>query len=199
VRIGLLFAVVAGALAPGFGARLLAALLAPVVLGLDWADGALARRLGTASRLGAVLDIVGDRLVETIWWITLAKVGLVPLAVPVVVVSRGIVVDALRALALARGLTAFGEGTMMRSRLGHALVASRPSRAAYGLLKAAVFPLLFALQALRASSPSDLAALAALLEPVTSALVGLAVGFCLLRAVPVVVESRALLEPEAGS
>jgi hypothetical protein len=48
-------------------------------------------------------------------------------------------VDALRALALARGKTAFGEKTMMRSRLGLWLAASRLHRALYGGAKVVTF------------------------------------------------------------
>lgn len=194
VRCLLLFVVVGLAFAPGFTPRLVAVALAVVVIALDAADGAIARRLGIVSRFGAVADIVGDRLVEIVWWIALAELQVIPLVVPIIVVTRAVVVDALRSLALARGFTAFGQETMMRSTIGRVLVASRASRAAYGTVKALAFPLLFAIHALRSLPADEVASLVTMLLPLSQLLVALAVVFCLVRALPVLVESRALLQ-----
>jgi hypothetical protein len=67
--------------------------------------------------------------------------------------ARGILVDGIRALALERGMTAFGASTMMRSKLGTLLVSSRLSepyvagRRAFSLLILAFAPGLFGISA----------------------------------------------------
>ena len=95
-----------------------AALSLPVVaIAMDALDGIVARRMGLTSKLGAVLDITADRIVEHVYWITFAVIQMVPLWIPLVVVTRSFVVDAVRGFALARGRTAFGEDSMARSRL----------------------------------------------------------------------------------
>ena len=50
-------------------------------------------------------------------------------------ITRSFAVDAVRSLALAEGKTAFGDKTMMQSRLGLWLAASRFHRALYGVTK----------------------------------------------------------------
>ena len=64
--------------------------LAFVALVMDWLDGYLARRLGCESKVGGVLDIVGDRIAENVWWVVFAWLHVIPLWVPIVVLSRGI-------------------------------------------------------------------------------------------------------------
>jgi CDP-diacylglycerol--glycerol-3-phosphate 3-phosphatidyltransferase len=99
----------------------------------------VARKLGIASKLGALLDITGDRIVENAFWIYFAVINLVPLWMPLAVISRSFFIDSLRAVAFAEGKTAFGPDTMMKSELARFLVASRFSRGVYGFSKAAVF------------------------------------------------------------
>ena len=79
-----------------------------VLIWMDALDGYVARRLNETSKLGAVVDILGDRVVEMSYWIVFAKFGWVPLWVAILVSARGILVDGIRALALERGMTAFG-------------------------------------------------------------------------------------------
>ncbi len=105
----------------------------------DGLDGWVARRRGSTSRFGAVFDIAGDRVVETVLWIVYADLGLIPIWVPLLVVTRGSVVDALRSLSYADGMTAFGERNMMRSSLTHWLTAGRFMRGFYGVAKAIAF------------------------------------------------------------
>ncbi|MCI0329487.1 MAG: CDP-alcohol phosphatidyltransferase family protein [candidate division Zixibacteria bacterium] len=122
-----------------FWGNLLATLLVAAVIWMDAWDGYVARKLGIASKLGALLDITGDRIVENAFWIYFAVVNMVPLWMPLAVISRSFIVDSLRAAAFAEGKTAFGPDTMMKSPLTKFLVASPFSRALYGFAKAAVF------------------------------------------------------------
>ena len=118
---------------------LLAAVLTIVSILMDGLDGWVARRYGEVSRIGAVIDILTDRIVELTYWIAFAVLGWIPAWIPIVVAVRGLLVDGARAVAFEHGLTAFGPTTMMRSRIGGFLVASRESRSAYGIAKAAAF------------------------------------------------------------
>jgi CDP-diacylglycerol--glycerol-3-phosphate 3-phosphatidyltransferase len=159
---------------------------------MDGLDGWVARRWGEVSRFGAVLDILADRVVELTYWIGFAALGWVPVWVPLVVAVRGLLVDGARALALERGLTAFGPTTMMTTRVGRTLVSSRASRNLYGAAKLLAFSLLILASA--AGVAPTLRAAAASLAAVS---VYLAVGLCVLRGIPVLLEARRMLEQGA--
>ena len=109
------------------------------VIVLDGLDGVVARALNEQSKFGSVFDILGDRVVENLYWIAFAVIGWVAVWVPMVVVARGILTDGLRSIALSQGYTAFGSSTMMKNKFCHFLTASRFSRAVYGIAKALAF------------------------------------------------------------
>ncbi len=138
-RLLLLFFVVAMIYHRGPVAVALAMALVALVFAGDGLDGYVARRRGSTSPFGAVFDIAGDRVVEQILWIVFAHLDLVGVWVPLVVVTRGSVVDALRSLSYADGMTAFGERNMMRSALTRWLTAGRFMRALFGYAKALGF------------------------------------------------------------
>lgn len=170
-------------------AAVVAVVLTVIVIAMDGLDGIAARKLGLSSELGAVLDITADRIVEHVYWITFAVAQLVPLWVPVVIVTRSVLVDAARGLALIQGKTAFGESTMARSALSRFLTASRAMRNTYGLAKVVAFLLLGMLIAAPGVVALDLAATIS---------VGAAVALCLARGVPVLVDARAYLSATSG-
>ncbi len=154
---------------------------------LDAFDGMVARRRGSTSPLGSVLDIAIDRVVENVFWITFVSLELVPLWVALVVVTRGILTDAVRGFAMGEGSTPF---EMMETTWGRRLVSHRFMRALYGVVKAITFPALALVQALRVAGPAS--PLARFLEPLTAiafALVLLTVATNLLRGIPVLMES----------
>ena len=175
-------------------AALVAVALTVVAIAMDALDGIAARRLGLASKLGAVLDISADRIVEHVYWITFAVAHLVPLWVPLVIVTRSVLVDTVRGLALAQGRTAFGESTMARSPIRRFLTASRVMRNAYGLAKTAAFVLLGVVMAVGGdlASPSTNA-----LETAAVLAVLAAVGLCVVRGVPVLVDAGVYLRSAA--
>ncbi len=147
-RIGLLFFLVALVYDHNLWSRFWAAIIAVVVIVGDWLDGFLARKLHQSSKLGSILDIAGDRIVETVLWIVLADLELVPLWIPIVVISRSILTDSIRNYLMRFGYTAFGESTMMRSRLGKFLTGSPVMRTGYAVLKAATFSWLLLISAI---------------------------------------------------
>lgn len=178
--------------------EMIALAIVAVVIALDWVDGFIARRTGHASETGAVLDILADRIVENSLWIVFTDIGLIPIWVPLIVLVRGLITDAIRSLAFRQGLTPFGEQTMMRSALSRALVISRTSRASYAVIKVLAFGALIVTLMVTAASDPDSAwvGLEAFLGPAYQtalALTYLAVLFCLIRGIPVVIDGWHLL------
>jgi phosphatidylglycerophosphate synthase len=122
-----------------------AALILVLVL-MDTADGIVARWRHEVTLIGSALDIAADRTVEIVLWVVFAHLGLVPVLVPILVIVRGALTDSVRGLALQYGYSAHD---MMRSRLGHWLVASPPMRTGYALAKVTAFVALAAALSLR--------------------------------------------------
>jgi CDP-diacylglycerol--glycerol-3-phosphate 3-phosphatidyltransferase len=169
------------------GVYLTAAALTVLIIVMDALDGYVARKRKETSKFGAVVDILGDRVVEMSYWIIFAVFGWVPAWVAIIIAARGIVVDGLRSLALERGLTAFGATSMMRTRLGTLLVSSRTSRALYGAAKAITFPMVILL-----FTPGLLALVGVGLRTMAYLSVYATVAFCLVRGTPVLLEARRL-------
>jgi phosphatidylglycerophosphate synthase len=171
-----------------------ALILLVIALALDAVDGHVARRGGCASDAGAAFDIAADRIVESVFWVYFASAGLITFWIPLIVIARGGFTDFLRAIAGARGQTAFGEKTMMRTRWGKLLTGSRASRAAYGVVKCAAFFSL-GLWSTLANMVQWRALIAShadiLLNGVRVGAAALAVAtvvFCLARGLPVIIE-----------
>jgi cardiolipin synthase (CMP-forming) len=73
--------------------RFESALLLTIPIGLsDWADGYLARRLGTTSRLGTYLDPAADKVLLVAAFITLGMIGAIPLMLVLLVLGRDLVI-----------------------------------------------------------------------------------------------------------
>ncbi|HLL49377.1 MAG TPA: CDP-alcohol phosphatidyltransferase family protein [Thermomicrobiales bacterium] len=138
-RLILLFGVIAMIHFAPVELSLLSMILLGVVFAGDGIDGWVARRRGSTSPFGAVFDIAGDRIVETVLWVYFAWERVIPLWVPFLVIVRGGIVDALRSMSYVEGKTAFGENTMMRSTITRWLTAGRFMRGLYGYVKAAAF------------------------------------------------------------
>lgn len=173
---------------PTVGARLAAFALIILTIFIDAIDGMIARRRGSVSALGAVLDIAIDRVVENVFWITFVSLRLVPLWVALVVVTRGILTDAVRGFAMGQGLQPFD---MMQTDWGRWLVSQRFMRAFYGVVKAVTFPALALLHALLLVWPGTPQSLyLPVLRIAVDLLIFLTVGINLLRGIPVLIESR---------
>src|SRR4051812_8531577 len=183
---------------------LVAAGLTFVVFIGDAFDGLVARARGEVNALGAVIDIAGDRVVENVYWVVMAQIGLLSVWFPLIMLVRSFLVDALRSLALAEGKTAFGEKTMMTSRFGTWLAASRFHRGLYGSAKVITFIYLLlelALQLQISRDPAWAEKYGSTLPTVQFVGVALAVFtlfYSLLRGAVVVWDSRRLLGIPTG-
>lgn len=196
-RVVLLFVAMGLLYWEGPTAKVVAFFVVLFVIWMDALDGQIARIYHEESDLGGVMDITGDRIVENVLWICFAHKQLISVWVPVIVITRGFITDSIRSLALTRGMTAFGEKSMMSSRWGRFLVASRFSRAAYGVLKTIVFGyilLLVAMEDIQGKNHVEF-----LQEThglwlwwVSDVLVAATVIFCLVRGVPVILDGRGL-------
>ena len=172
------------------------------VIVLDGLDGIVARALNEQSKFGSVFDILGDRVVENLYWIAFAVIGWVGVWVPMVVVARGILTDGLRSIALSQGYTAFGSDTMMKNKFCHFLTASRFSRAVYGIAKTLVFlmliiayiPNLEYYDVMSIETFSRFAMYQPVLVKIADILVYVTVGMCIVRGLPVLFESRRFIE-----
>lgn len=149
------------------------------VILLDALDGWVARKFNEASKVGSIIDILGDRIVENAYWIVFACYGWIGMWVPLIVMTRSFVCDTLRGLAFAEGCTAFGEDSMVKSAIGRFLTASRFSRAVYGGAKVVAFMTVIICHVPEFEAPNWLIA-------VTNLSVYLTVIFCVLRGLPVV-------------
>jgi CDP-diacylglycerol--glycerol-3-phosphate 3-phosphatidyltransferase len=138
-RLILLFVVVAMIYQRPVSLALPSMILLIVVFAGDGLDGWVARRRNSTSQFGAVFDIAGDRIVETVLWVVFANLNLIPVWAPLAVITRGGIVDALRSLSYSEGMTAFGEKSMMRSPLTRWLTSGRFMRGFYGYAKAVGF------------------------------------------------------------
>jgi CDP-diacylglycerol--glycerol-3-phosphate 3-phosphatidyltransferase len=177
---------------------LAAVLLTVVAIALDGIDGYLARSRGLATPLGAQLDILGDRVVENLFFTCFAVSGLISLWVPVLFFVRGTMTDFFRSQAARAGRSSFGGNSMVEMWWGRSLVASRMSRGAYAALKCLCFcylGLLLPLRHLSATWPAGEVQHSLLIAG--WAITGATVAFCLVRAIPVVWEGRRYF-PAAG-
>jgi phosphatidylglycerophosphate synthase len=173
--------------------NLLAVALTVTAIALDALDGHIARKKRLATPEGAQIDILGDRVIENMYFTYFAVVGMVSLWLPVLFFTRGAATDFLRGLAFQAGHTGCGGDAMLESRWARALVASRWSRSAYATMKCLCFCCL-GLELALARGP------VALLAPFTldvraairaggEALTWATASFCILRGLPVLLEA----------
>jgi phosphatidylglycerophosphate synthase len=123
----------------GAWANLAAVGLTIAAIALDALDGHIARKNKMATPVGAQLDILGDRMIENVYFTYFAVVGMVSLWLPVLFFARGAVTDFLRGLAMKAGHSGWGANAMLETWWGRALVGSRWSRGLYAAMKCLCF------------------------------------------------------------
>src|SRR5499425_934266 len=176
----------------GTWANLAAVALTVTSIALDALDGHLARKKQMATPLGAEIDILGDRMIENMFFTYFAVVGMVSLWLPVLFFARGAATDFLRGLAMKTGHSGWGANSMLHTWRGPALVASRWSRGLYAAMKCLCFCYLgleLALTrgpvALVSGLPGDVHAM---IRSGANILTWMTALFCLVRGLPVLLE-----------
>jgi len=169
-----------------------AVVLTVSAIALDALDGHLARRKNLATPVGAQIDVLGDRMIENVYFTYFAVVGMVSLWLPVFFFARGATTDFLRSLAARAGHSGWGAGAMLQSWWGRTLVASRWSRGLYASMKCLCFCYLGLELALTRGPVALIGELAAdahaLIRVGAHFLTWATAAFCLVRALPVFIE-----------
>ena len=166
---------------------ILSVILTGIAFAMDGVDGYIARKYNQSSELGSVLDIIGDRIVEASYWIVFAVLGWLNIIFPLICVARAFTTDGIRSVALSKGMTAFGEKSMQTTTWGKLICGSKFMRIGYAVAKVAAFILLIV-----ANIPSLYYGIATSMRLIAVIFAWIAIIFCVIRAIPVVVESRKL-------
>lgn len=174
-----------------FNAYILALILTITAFALDGVDGYVARKFNESSKLGAMLDIMSDRIAENTLWVTFAVLGWVPIAFPIISLTRGFVTDGIRSVAMEQGYTAFGETSMQSDKVGYFICSSKFSRIAYAVAKLIAFLLMII-----AKTPGMEIGLSKVLTAVAYLAAIIAIEYCVVRGLPVIFESKKFFKNE---
>ena len=172
--------------------NLLAVALTVASIALDALDGHIARKKKMATPMGAQLDILGDRMIENVYFTYCAVVGMVSLWLPILFCARGAATDFLRGQAMKAGYSGWGSSSMLQTRWARALVASRWSRGLYAAMKCLCFCYL-GLELALTRGPVALVSglggdLHAMIRVGAQVLTSATAVFCLVRGLPVLLE-----------
>ena len=191
LRVGVGFAAVS-LFGRGAWPNLLAVALTVTSIALDALDGHMARKKKMATPVGAQLDILGDRMIENVYFTYFAVVGMVSLWLPILFFARGAATDFLRGLAMKAGHSGWGAHAMVETWWGRALVASRWSRGLYAAMKCLCFCYLGLELALTRGPVALVSGLGGDVGPTirmgAQVLTTATAVFCLVRGLPVLVE-----------
>ncbi len=83
----------------------IAIVLIIIIIFMDALDGYLARKFKEASNIGAMIDVMSDRIIENIFWIYFSIQRLISFWIPAIIISRSFIVDTFRSILLVRGKT----------------------------------------------------------------------------------------------
>ena len=169
-----------------FNAYIWALILTILAFSLDGLDGYVARKFHEESKLGALLDIMSDRIVENTYWIIFAVLGWLPVIFPLIALTRGFVTDTIRSAAMEKGLTPFG---MQRNPVCKFITGSKFMRITYAVAKVLAFIVIIASKI--PNLPN-----ADLIYTIGYWLAIVAIVFCVVRGLPVVIEAKAVLSDE---
>lgn len=164
---------------------ILALLLTIIAFSFDGLDGWVARKFNESSKLGAVLDIMSDRIIENTYWVAFSVLGWIPIIFPLISLTRGFVVDGLRSVAMEKGFTAFGETSMQSDKIGYFICSSKFSRITYAVAKVVAFVLMIFAKIPRLDHD-----IAVFLSAIAYMAAIIAIMFCILRGLPVIFESK---------
>ena len=171
------------ALPESVAALVWALILTILAFALDGVDGWVARKFHEESKLGALLDIMSDRIVENTYWILFAVQGWLSILFPLIALTRGFVTDTIRSAAMEKGYTPFG---MQKNPICKFITGSKFMRISYAVAKVVAFIVIVA------SKIPNLPHADIVFE-VGYWLAVIAIVFCVVRGLPVVIEAKAVL------
>lgn len=158
-----------------------------VAFAMDGLDGYVARKFHEESKLGALLDIMSDRIVENTYWILFAVMGWISIIFPLIAITRGFITDTIRSAAMERGYTAFGKTTMQKNPICIFITSSKFMRISYAVAKVVAFVVIVAAK-IPGCPHADV------VFNVGYWLAVIAIVFCVVRGLPVVIEAKTLFE-----
>ena len=161
-----------------------ALILTILAFSLDGVDGWVARKFHEESKFGALLDIMGDRIVENTYWILFAVMGWLNILFPLIAITRGFITDTIRSAAMEKGLTPFG---MQVNPICKFITGSKFMRISYAVAKVLAFVLIVA-----AKIPGI--AYADIIWAVAYWTAVFAIAFCVIRGLPVMIEAKRVIE-----
>lgn len=168
-------------------AYLWALILTIIAFALDGVDGYVARKFNEESKFGALLDIMGDRIVENTFWILFAVMGWLNILFPIIAITRGFITDTIRSAAMEQGLTPFG---MQKSAICKFITGSRFMRISYAVAKVLAFILIIAAKTPGCPNKD-------IIWQIGYWAAVFAIIFCVVRGLPVIIESKYLFEKKA--
>ena len=161
-----------------------ALILTILAFALDGVDGYIARKFNEVSKFGALLDIMGDRIVENTYWILFAVMGWLSILFPLIAITRGFITDTIRSAAMEHGLTPFG---MQVNPICKFITGSKFMRISYAVAKVLAFILIVAAKI--PTCPHQ-----ELIWTIGFWAAVFAIVFCIVRGLPVVIEAKYLFE-----
>lgn len=161
-----------------------ALILTILAFSLDGVDGWIARKFNEVSKFGALLDIMGDRIVENTYWVLFAVMGWLNILFPLIALTRGFITDTIRSAAMERGLTPFG---MQVNPICKWITGSKFMRITYAVAKVLAFVLI-----VTAKIP-NIAHYDILWEAAYWTAV-VAIALCVIRGIPVMLEAKRVIE-----
>ena len=161
-----------------------AVILTAVVIWFDGLDGFVARKFNEVTKFGALLDIMGDRIVENTYWVLFAVMGWLNILFPLIALTRGFITDTIRSAAMEKGLTPFG---MQVNPICKWITGSKFMRITYAVAKVAAFVLIVAAK-IPGIQHADLLWTVAYWTAVV------AIVFCVVRGLPVMIEAKRVIE-----
>ena len=159
----------------GTALKKIAIILCITIFFMDYIDGWLAKKYNTKTKLGSHLDVIADRITEIFFWLAFLSLALVPLWAPLIIFSRCMITDFIRAHALLRNK---GTYDMIETGVGAFIVKTRLMRGLYGGMKMTLFTLL----------TTSLTMYPEKILAITPILTTIVVILCVLRGIPVITE-----------
>ncbi len=161
-----------------------ALVLTILAFALDGVDGYVARKFNEESKFGALLDIMGDRIVENTYWILFAVMGWLNILFPLIAITRGFITDTIRSAAMEQGLTPFG---MQVNPINKFITGSRFMRISYAVAKVMAFILIIA-------AKIPVCPYKELVWTLGYWMAIFALIFCVVRGIPVVLEAKYIIK-----